>query len=188
MLTLQQARDLVMAEINQPDPSSPEDPDPETSDIVVLDDETIERPWGWVFFYNIRRGAETGEFMDGLIGNAPYIVNRHDGSLHLTGTAHEIEYYIDCYETELEEQEGRWILLVHDDPSGSAVVLKGLRAALGLTLEETARLRERLPGVLDRGARARLAPLCEALAAAGVAAELVLSSDPTAARYQRSWY
>ncbi len=177
MLTLRQARNLVMAAINQPDPSSPEDPDN-----VVMDDATIERPWGWVFFYQTRRYLETGKFRDGLLGNAPYIVNRHDGSLQATGTALDIAHYIAGYETELEEQEARWTLLVHDDPAGSALVLKGLRAALGLTLEEADRLRDRLPGVLDRGARARLTPLCEALEAAGVAAELVLSSDPKAAR------
>ena len=182
MLTLRQARDLVMAEINQPDPNAPEDPDPEDPGNVVMDDATIERPWGWVFFYQTRRYLETGKFRDGLVGNAPYIVNRHDGSLQATGTAHETAHYIACYETELEEQEARWTLLVHDDPAGSTLVLKGLRAVLGLTLEEAARLRERLPGVLDRGARTRLAPLCEALETAGVAAELVLSSDPKAAR------
>ncbi len=36
-----------------------------------------------------------------LAGNAPYIVNKHSGQLQVTGTAHDIEYYIDEYEQSL---------------------------------------------------------------------------------------
>jgi len=33
-----------------------------------------------------------------LAGNAPFIVSRNDGSIHITGTAEDIDYYLDKFE------------------------------------------------------------------------------------------
>ncbi len=65
---------------------------------VILDEHTIEKEFGWVFFYQSKQYIETNDFQYMLAGNAPYIVNRFDGSIHETGTANTIEYYIDDYE------------------------------------------------------------------------------------------
>jgi hypothetical protein len=92
-MTRDQAKALVLNEINRPDPARPEG-----LDLVVIDDETIERDFGWVFFYESRRFLEAGRLEDKLAGNAPYIVDRRSGVLHITGTAHPIEYYISHYE------------------------------------------------------------------------------------------
>jgi hypothetical protein len=69
-------------------------------EIVILDEHTIERPWGWVFFYTTS-GSRDGDIRYAVGGNAPYIVNRFDGSLVVTGTAAPIEHYIEEYEAEL---------------------------------------------------------------------------------------
>lgn len=68
---------------------------------VVIDDWTIEKEFGWVFFYQSKKYIDTNDFQYMLLGNAPYIVNRFDGTVHETGTANEIEYYIDKYEKKL---------------------------------------------------------------------------------------
>ena len=65
--------------------------------LAILDEETIEADFGWVFFYDSRKHQETGELSDALAGNAPILVSRRDGSLHATGTAHPIEHYIDNF-------------------------------------------------------------------------------------------
>ncbi|RCU52932.1 hypothetical protein DU002_00005 [Corallincola holothuriorum] len=70
-------------------------------DCVVLEKKTIEKPWGWVFFYQSKEYVETGNFIYMLGGNAPYIVNRHTGELSETGTCEPIEYYIEEYEKSL---------------------------------------------------------------------------------------
>ncbi len=67
-------------------------------DIIIMDDRTIERDFGWVFIYNTKRFVETGDHNYTLIGNAPIIVDRIDGSLHPTGTGRPIEEYIREYE------------------------------------------------------------------------------------------
>ena len=70
-------------------------------DCVVLEEETIEKSWGWVFFYQSKAYVETGDFREMLGGNAPIIVNRNTGKLTHTGTAYEIEHYIKEYEAAL---------------------------------------------------------------------------------------
>jgi hypothetical protein len=65
---------------------------------VILDDKTIERAFGWVFFYQSREYLDTGDLGFRMLGNAPLIVDRSDGSIHVTGTAEPIEHYIKEYE------------------------------------------------------------------------------------------
>ena len=71
-------------------------------DIVILDGSTLERPFGWVFFYNTRAYLETHNVSDALAGNAPYIVNRFTSEVRATGTARPVEHYISAYEASLK--------------------------------------------------------------------------------------
>lgn len=68
---------------------------------VILDEFTIEKDFGWVFFYQSRKYIETKNFRFQLAGNAPIIVNKFDGSLNYTGTAYETDHYIKEYENQL---------------------------------------------------------------------------------------
>jgi hypothetical protein len=67
-------------------------------ELALLDQHTIERDFGWVFFYNSKRYIETGDFRDALAGNAPIVVMKTDGSIHVTGTAHPIAHYLKRFE------------------------------------------------------------------------------------------
>jgi hypothetical protein len=75
-------------------------PLPEEDALVVYLEHTIERPFGWVFFWGSEMYAKTGEFRYAMGGNAPYIVNRHSGTIVLTGTALPAEDYIRRYEAD----------------------------------------------------------------------------------------
>jgi hypothetical protein len=71
----------------------------EGADIAeIVDDSTIERPWGWVFFYESRRFLETRDSSAQLLGNAPIIVERESGRTFETGTAHPTDVYLRNYE------------------------------------------------------------------------------------------
>lgn len=96
MLSREQAQKKVEVKINEPDPYWPEKPK-----IVVLEELTIEREWGWVFFYQSSEYIETQNFNSQLVGNAPYIVNKLSRELIETGTAFSIEYYINEYEKQI---------------------------------------------------------------------------------------
>jgi len=71
---------------------------PEGDEIVLLEAETLERSFGWVFFYTSRRYEETRSISDMLVGNAPLIVDRRDGTVHYTGTGRPVEFYLEQYE------------------------------------------------------------------------------------------
>jgi hypothetical protein len=98
MLTREQARALVMADLARP----PKYQYPgATRDFAIIDEHTIERDWGWVFFYNSERYIKTKDRKYALFGNAPYIVNRYTGELLTTGTSQPIEHYMAAYESEI---------------------------------------------------------------------------------------
>ena len=98
MLTKRQALVLVTQKINEPDPYWPDMPE-----IVVMEEHTIEKEWGWVFFYQSSDYLKTGELCDQLAGNAPYIVNKATGELVETGTTLPTEDYIREYEQQIEK-------------------------------------------------------------------------------------
>jgi hypothetical protein len=59
--------------------------------LILLNERTIERNFGWAFFYGPSDPSMT------LAGNAPFIVDRKDGSIHVTGTAYPTEQYLESY-------------------------------------------------------------------------------------------
>ena len=85
----------MYARINAHDPYADQ-----AVEFAIIDDETIEKEYGWVFFYQTKEYLKTGNMIDTLVGNAPYIVNKYTGELIETGTANPIEQYIAEYESE----------------------------------------------------------------------------------------
>ena len=65
--------------------------------LQILKDQIEEHEFGWVFHYNSARHIETGDVLDGMVGNAPLIVDRHSSQIFETGTAEEIDYYVNNY-------------------------------------------------------------------------------------------
>jgi hypothetical protein len=63
-------------------------------ELVLLDQCTIERSFRWVFFYDSKRHNETWDFRDAVAGNAPIVVTKADGCVHVTGTALPLEHYL----------------------------------------------------------------------------------------------
>ena len=60
-------------------------------ELGLFSEQTVEREFGWVFFYGLRDPSVQ------IAGNAPFIVDRRDGSVHVTGTAYPIEDYLESY-------------------------------------------------------------------------------------------
>jgi hypothetical protein len=100
MISKDEARKIV---INQLEFIQSNNLDLKDDELIIIDEATIEKEFGWVFFYQSKRFLETDIFSYQLSGNAPYIVNRFDGSFQITGTGNEIEYYIKEYERNLKQ-------------------------------------------------------------------------------------
>ena len=67
------------------------------ADYVILEKETIEDDFGWVFFYTTKDYLDSGDFLDLPVGGGPIIISRNDGSLHETGSAYPVEFYIENF-------------------------------------------------------------------------------------------
>lgn len=57
----------------------------------LLSERTVEREFGWIFFFAPQNPSVL------VAGNAPFIVDRHDQSIHATGTAYPTETYLESY-------------------------------------------------------------------------------------------
>jgi len=66
-------------------------------EVVILDEHTREEAFGWVFFYQSAAYLESNEVSDMLAGNAPLVVLRDSGELHVTGTALPVESYMERF-------------------------------------------------------------------------------------------
>ena len=73
--------------------------------VVVMPDETIEKETYFVIFWQSEDYMRSGDFMDMIVGNAPYIVDKTTGDLYQTGTAEPIEHYMAEYEAGRIERE-----------------------------------------------------------------------------------
>lgn len=74
--------------------------EPETFPIEILDEQTIERPYGWVFFYQSKKYLETGLISDALVGNGPILVDK-SGHAILIPSGIQIEEGLKRYEAGL---------------------------------------------------------------------------------------
>jgi hypothetical protein len=91
MLTLEQAERIAQAEISWRAEGGAR----------VLSGSTMELPYGWVFFWNSATFLETRDRRFMLLGNAPLIVNRADGTTRFTGTARATAHYLREYEEDI---------------------------------------------------------------------------------------
>ena len=65
---------------------------------VIRNELTRERAFGWVFCYHSERWLQTRDPKFDVTDNAPLIVDRANGSVHVTGTAQPLDHYIAEYE------------------------------------------------------------------------------------------
>lgn len=74
-------------------------------DFVILEDKTVERPFGWVFFYTTRQYLETGDRKYLVPGAAPLVVHRADGSTEHLATSVPPARAIEIYEKRWLEKQ-----------------------------------------------------------------------------------
>lgn len=72
----------------------------EPEGLALLDDMTITKPYGWVFFYDAKDHIESGDPMDALGGNGPIVVEKDGGRVTPLGSARAPETEIATFEQE----------------------------------------------------------------------------------------
>ena len=165
MLTKDQARAKIVELISDKQSSN---------DLVVLDDETLEYDWGWVFFYQSKKFIETGDFLDMVYGNAPYIVNRITGEIVVTGTAGPIENYIQDYES-------RFLVAVTAvDSDWTTRAITQVRNETGISLADATKMIRDMPSeVKSRLSEVEAQDLAERLRAQRLTVEIRTKYPPS---------
>jgi hypothetical protein len=90
-----------------------------------MENATIERHYGWVFFYQTKRFIETRDFFDGLIGSGGILVENNGGRCIEFGSGHSTEISLKIYEAGY---------LDHDDFDIVISAISNLDEALDLLL------------------------------------------------------
>jgi hypothetical protein len=96
MLTLAAARERALQSIARSTGLNP-------AEVRVIDDATIEKYYGWVFFYNSAGYLDTGNPRLALAGNAPIVVMKGSGEVIPLGTARPVEDYLAALEGKLDD-------------------------------------------------------------------------------------
>ncbi len=69
------------------------------TELVILEDKTVEKDFGWVFFYTTKKYLQSHNPSDLLPGNSPLVVERADGSTHFLSTSLPPNRAIEEYES-----------------------------------------------------------------------------------------
>lgn len=63
-------------------------------ELILLEDKILEKPYGWVFYYTSKRFYIDKDETFALAGNAPILIDRQAGEVHVLGTARPLEDYL----------------------------------------------------------------------------------------------
>lgn len=94
MLTKTEALKIVSKKLRQMSTS--------TDPFIVAEESTIEKPFGWVFFYNSKKFLDTRISQYRLAGNGPVIVNKTSGTVEFHESDKPPEDLINEYERKLD--------------------------------------------------------------------------------------
>jgi hypothetical protein len=72
--------------------------------LVIVDEDTIEKEYGWIFFYDSLRYLETEDHDYMVAGNVPVIVEKNDGSVHVLDAIPSIEKGMAQYEAQRQKR------------------------------------------------------------------------------------
>lgn len=80
---------------------------PDGPELALMEEKTVEREFGWVFFYTTKRYLETKDPNHLKPGNAPLVVERADGRTEYLGTSVPPPVAIDLHEARWRERQAR---------------------------------------------------------------------------------
>jgi hypothetical protein len=68
---------------------------------IVMDNLTVERSFGWIFFYNTAQFVNDRNSLHRLAGNGPVFVNRLTEAIEFFGSGSPLESILAAYEQSL---------------------------------------------------------------------------------------
>jgi hypothetical protein len=71
---------------------------PTGAPLWFVHEQVLEKPYGWICFYESRKSLETGRDIDRLAGNGPLLIDRETGEVFQMGTCEPMDFYLAQYE------------------------------------------------------------------------------------------
>lgn len=166
MLTIEQAKKIVSDRLER---SGFSDDD----SLIVLDDFTIEKPYGWIFFYDSKLYQETKETRYIIAGNSPIIVDKKTGEQTSYASAYGLERMLQEY----EDEKNIWNLVLTESNLISNTKLIALKNKMNINLQDALKLRRNATFCIDSGSEFRLKIIQTELINLGIETKLLLSDD-----------
>ena len=66
--------------------------------IIINDTLTLERPYGWIFFYNSQKYIMTKNPLYAIFGNCPIVIEKETGMMSFLGTALNLSEELEIFE------------------------------------------------------------------------------------------
>ena len=123
--------------------------------MIIFDDLTIEKPWGWIFFFNNEKYYRTRNYLDAVVGPGPVFFNRHTGEIRRFGSSCSLNDEIYDYEMEILASGKFWCLWLTGDQDRKDAILK-IKKLLKLTTKRARDFVPCLPTPLFHGMRRHL--------------------------------
>lgn len=149
---------------------------------VLLDEFTIEKPWGWIFFYNNERYRQTGELRWEWVGPGPIFFNCNTGEIRQFGSGCNLDDELYDYEMELAAKDRAWCLWLTAEQERKQLILK-LKNAFAITTQDAVTMVPALPHCLFFGLRRHLDWVARHLSDQGVATRIELETAPHTAQF-----
>jgi hypothetical protein len=163
MLTFQQARQIAENKIKEKYILG------DAGGLAILDGETIEKPYAWIFFYNSNRFIETDDDTYALGGNAPLFISKADGQIRTFRTGLSVDEMIEEY----EEERCIWSLQLIENVYADSKKLQDLKNVLSLSMGDIINYKNSANLVLTTGSERRLSNLQKLLNSRDIQTELV---------------
>lgn len=71
--------------------------------MILVEDKTIEKDYGWYFFSSASKWLETGKFRYAVAGGAPFLIRKDTGELITFLSSYSIDEIIETYEKRLKK-------------------------------------------------------------------------------------
>jgi hypothetical protein len=86
-------------------------------DVVIIEHEIIEKPYGWIFPYQRQRYLETRKVRDAVIGGRPILIDKQTSKVVVFGSFGSPDYWCWLYENgkTREDPDGTIHLLFRED-------------------------------------------------------------------------
>jgi hypothetical protein len=146
VITFQEARQIAELEIIRELTLDNQD------SLIIIDKQTIEKEYAWIFFYTSKKFFETKDIMFALGGNGPLFISKLNGQISRYRTGLSVDEMIDQY----EEENKIWHLTLTDFIFANTNKTLAFRKVLGLTLSQIAECKKNSSIAFENGSRTRL--------------------------------